>query len=415
MSLSLLLPAGLFALFSLALPLLLHLQRRRQTPAPRLFAALAYVDPQALPRKRVRIHDWPLLLLRLLLLAAIALLLAQPLLHGRAGPAWVLLWPGLDPAQAGEQPEGAELRWLLPGFPAVDVRAAPPALESSEPFSLLRQLAFERPVEQKLSLRLPSRIDGLDGALPALGRAIDWQIVETGIEASESLPGPSLQVAVLGEPPQALVALQDYLASEVAPRLSLIEANSPADATTVEVLLQLGAGALPEAWQTWLEAGGRVLRIASAAAAEQAAEPGAGAVADADAEGHETDAGASAGADTPGIAARASDAAAALLWQGEHAQVSRERVGMGELRTLDCPLVPVCLPELYEGNFPALFASWLASPPSPPDAGLAQALAPIEGGPAPQPVGEPLRVPLLALILLLLALERWLAAARPRP
>jgi hypothetical protein len=415
MSLSLLLPAGLFALFALALPLLLHLQRRRQTPAPRLFAALAYIDPQALPRKRLRIQDWPLLILRLLLLAAIALLLAQPLLQGRAGPHWVLLWPGLDPAQAGVVPEGAELRWLLPGFPEVDARATPPSVERPEPLSLLRQLAFERPLEQKLSLRLPSRIEGLDGALPALGRAIDWQIVQTGIEASESLPAPPLQVAVLGEPPQVFVALQNFLASEDAPRLSLIEAGaaptSSADAADAEVVLQFGAAALPEAWQTWLETGGRVLRIASAAPAESAA----GAAGDTGAEGHETDAGASEGADTPGIAARASDAAAVLFWQGEHAQVSRERVGMGELRTLDCPLVPACLPELYEGNFPALFASWLAPPPSPPDAGLAQALAPIEGGPAPQPVGEPLRAPLLALILLLLALERWLAAARPRP
>ena len=61
---SLLLPSALFALLALALPLLIHLQRRRETPPPRLFAALAYIDPQARPKQRVRLRDRLLLLLR---------------------------------------------------------------------------------------------------------------------------------------------------------------------------------------------------------------------------------------------------------------------------------------------------------------------------------------------------------------
>ena len=86
MNLSLLLPAGLFALGALLLPLLIHLQRRRETPPPRLFAALAFIDQQARPKRRLRFRDLPLLLLRLLLLAVLALLLAREglpvLVHG---------------------------------------------------------------------------------------------------------------------------------------------------------------------------------------------------------------------------------------------------------------------------------------------------------------------------------------------
>jgi hypothetical protein len=420
LSLSLLLPAGLFALLALALPLLMHLQRRRQTPAPRLFAALAYVDPQALPRERVRLFDWPLLLLRLLLLAAIALLLAQPLLHGRAGPEWVLLWPGLDPARAGALPEGAELRWLLPDFPRVDAQAAPPTVDDHfAQLSLLRQLAFERPLEQKLSLRLPARIEGLDGALPALGREIGWQVVESEVEPVASVPAAALQVAVLGEPPAAFASLQNFFASEAEPRVLLMQAQAEGAA---EVLLQFGAEPLPDAWQKWLHDGGRVLRIddrleagceGSGPLRLAAGAPQAGADAADGSGGH----GPGAEADDvkqPSLTRAASKSEAAVLWQGQRARLVGERIGAGELRTLDCALAPARLPELFEGDFPDLFTAWLAAPAEPVSEGIAQALAPIEGGPTPQPAGAPLRTPLLWLIVLLLAAERWLAASRPR-
>jgi len=415
MSLSLLLPAGLFALLALALPLLLHLRRRRQTPPPRLFAALAYVDPQALPRARVRIEDWPLLLLRLLLLAAIALLLAQPLLHGRAGPHWVLLWPGLDPASAGAAPEGAELRWLAPGFPEVDPQTeTQPGRGEAAPLSLLRQLAFERPREQKLSVRVPARIEGLDGALPALGRAIEWQIVEAGPAPGQNEPAPPLHVAVLGAPPAAFVALKNYFAEDAPPRLSFTDAQPERGA---EVLLQFGDEPLPAVWQRWLQDGGRVLRLAVSDAADpkvgnlHATEPDAAldAVDSELAETQDIDADAAAHADANQVAPEFLS-----LWQGQHARLHSQRVGRGELRTLGCALTPECLPELHEGGFPDVFVAWLRPMPAVPDAGTARALSPIEGGPEPQPVGEPLRMPLLVLILLLVAAERWLAASRPR-
>ena len=119
MNLVLLLPAALGALLALAIPLLLHLARREQQ-RPVVFAALRWLRERPKPRRRVRFDEWPLLLVRLLLLALLAFWLARPVLTG-AGDAtpWTVVAPGVPEAQLrqlGETGKG-ELRWLAPGFP----------------------------------------------------------------------------------------------------------------------------------------------------------------------------------------------------------------------------------------------------------------------------------------------------------
>ena len=236
---SLLLPTALFALLALALPLLIHLQRRRETPPPRPFAALAYIDPQARPKQRVRLRDRLLLLLRLLLLAVLALLLAQPLLHGRAGAPWVLLWPGLDPAQVGAVDEDAELRWLAPGFPRIDALSS---VEANQPFSLLRQLAFERPLEQEIDVRVPRELDGWDGVPLQLGRAVEWTVLPVELPALPSEPRAqrvAVQVMDGVEPEQrrVLTALRAYFEGlgEGSP-LRFVEAGEAPPAEGVDAL-----------------------------------------------------------------------------------------------------------------------------------------------------------------------------------
>ncbi len=246
---SLLLPTALFALLALALPLLIHLQRRGETPPPRLFAALAYIDPQARPKQRVRLRDRLLLLLRLLLLAVLAFVLAQPLLHGRAGPPWVLLWPELDPAQVDALNEDAELRWLAPGFPRVD---ALPSVEANQPFSLLRQLAFERPLEQELEVRVPRELDGWDGVPLQLGRAVEWTVLPVDLPALPAAPRAqrvAVQVMDGVEPEQhrALTALRAYFEAlgEGSP-LRLVEAGEAPPEEGVDALWVLASAPVIE-------------------------------------------------------------------------------------------------------------------------------------------------------------------------
>ncbi len=96
MSLGLLAPLGLAALAALLLPLLVHLSRSEEQ-VPTDFAALRWLAAKFRPRQRLRFEEIVLLVLRLLLVAALALLLARPVLLGSGGDAaWLVVLPGAD-------------------------------------------------------------------------------------------------------------------------------------------------------------------------------------------------------------------------------------------------------------------------------------------------------------------------------
>jgi hypothetical protein len=79
-----LVPAFLAGLAALAVPLLLHLrQRDRDTPVP--FPSLMFLEQLTIrTEQRQRVSDWPLLLLRLLLLSLLVFAFARPLFRSRA-------------------------------------------------------------------------------------------------------------------------------------------------------------------------------------------------------------------------------------------------------------------------------------------------------------------------------------------
>ena len=184
MSFSLLLPAAMAALGALLLPLLIHLARRSQM-RPTSFAALRWLRRETRPQRRLRFEEWPLLLLRLLLLALLALWLARPALHGdQAGAAALVAVPGVDVeavrALAGE---GVQPRWLAPGFP--ELSQAPPA--TPVPISsLLRQLDMELPPDSSVTVAVPARLEGLDAQRPVLSRAVEWRVLPGAMPAREA-------------------------------------------------------------------------------------------------------------------------------------------------------------------------------------------------------------------------------------
>jgi hypothetical protein len=84
MSFSLLSPLLLLGLLGLALPVLAHLLGRER-PQKIRFAALRFVSPrEPVITQRRAIRDWPLLLVRLLLLALLVLVLARPVVGSEA-------------------------------------------------------------------------------------------------------------------------------------------------------------------------------------------------------------------------------------------------------------------------------------------------------------------------------------------
>ncbi len=192
-------PVWLAALAALALPVLIHLWNRR----PRRTVDFGSIQllagaPTSRSRSR-RITRWPLLLVRCLLLALLALLLAGPLLErageSESGPGWVLVSPELlrDWRQGGRrfeferhqfeesirslQAEGRPLRMFHPGFDPVSLAEGPLPEEDWDPWSLLRALEVQPEAPAEVWLFTSDRIRGVPGRRPHTRRRVHWNTI----------------------------------------------------------------------------------------------------------------------------------------------------------------------------------------------------------------------------------------------
>lgn len=368
---TLLFPLGLAALAAGLLPLLIHLARRHPY-TPLDFAALRWLRAQIRPRQRIRFDDWPLLLVRLLLLAALALLLARPALTGPAPApdAWTVVAPGLDAAALRGSAADRTWHWLAPGFPAID--QAPPASSASLP-SLLRELDAQLPAGTALAVHVPDPLPGLDGARLQLSREVRWHtqpMPVTPPQIAAALP----RLRVHGE---ASATAQHWLnALQRAWGVQALPSPLAGDALPErgEIGVWSRSDALPANWQAWLRDGGRIVTAGKPAASAR--------ILLRDAEG------------------------APLLWQ--------QRIGHGSLLALPGNWNAASNAALRDPRLPRALLLAL-QPPTAPRLGDARDHAPRRAVlPAATP---PLREPtpwLLLAIVLLFALERWMASSAQR-
>lgn len=174
MNFALLVPGALAALAALAIPLLLHIAKRSDERRT-VFAALRWLREKPKPRQRLRFDEIPLLVARLLLLAALAVLLARPLLRNvDQGKHWVVALPGIsaDAVRKAANDDSAELHWLAPRFPKIESGEA----RSDVAFpSLLRELDATLPATTALTVIVPEQLSGADAQRPALGRKVEWK------------------------------------------------------------------------------------------------------------------------------------------------------------------------------------------------------------------------------------------------
>ncbi|MDH1194109.1 BatA domain-containing protein [Stenotrophomonas sp. GD03958] len=368
---TLLFPLGLASLAAGLLPLLIHLARRHPY-TPLDFAALRWLRAQIRPRQRIRFDDWPLLLVRLLLLAALAILLARPALTGPAPApiAWTVVAPGLDATALRGTAEAGNWHWLAPGFPAID--QVPPASTASLP-SLLRELDAQLPAGTALTVHVPDPLPDLDGARLQLSREVQWRPQPMPVAAQPGAAAmPRLRVHS-----DAPAAAQRWLnAVQRAWGLPSPLAPLPTDALPErgEIGVWSRSDALPANWQAWLRDGGRVMTAGKPAASAS--------ILLRDAEG------------TP------------LLWQ--------QRIGHGYLLSLPGDWNAASNAALRDPRLPRALLLTL-QPPTAPRLGDAHDQAPQRAAlPAATP---PLREPtpwLLLAIVLLFALERWMASSACR-
>lgn len=382
MSAALLLPMALAALAALALPLLIHLARRSEQ-RPTVFAALRWLREKPRPRSRLRFDEWLLLLLRLLLLALLALWLARPVLFGaQSQTAWLAVAPGLEPARAVAGLETTELerRWLTPGFPGLDT---PAPVAPADLASVLRELDATLPPGVALTVAVPARFDGADGARLRLSRPVQWRVVDAGVAAD----APPVREAALAPPPiryapqraqaaaylRAAVAAWDErgIAVDAAP---LAQAFDP----QAQALIWLAPGPVPQTVRDWVARGGRVLLDAQALWPE-------------------------AKFDAP-------------LWRDAQGavRVVGARVGRGQALRFAGAVEPRAWPALTQPGFAAALRDLFAAQAPSPARVAARDYAPVGGGPAFAAPPLDLRPWLALLAAALFLLERWLATRSKR-
>ena len=408
MSLGLLLPIGLAALAALLLPLLLHLERQSES-RPTDFAALRWLSARLRPRRRLRLEEMLLLLLRLLLVASIALLFAKPVLFGAQGGApRVLVAPGVELADARAQvalPE-AQWHWLATGFPPIE---SPPPAGQQPLASLLREIDASLPVNTPVTVIVPGQVGGLDGERPRLARRVDWRTVRDdqmpAAKPAADLGAPARKAAPA--PPKLFVrhaadraASVRYLrAAAIAWRVSATAngaASAPSRASDVAAealdegpvslavpadarwLAWLAPGGLPPAIRAWIENGGVALLD------ERVALP-------------------------VGVLGVPS-------WRDVHGNVlaSTAALGKGRVVILGRTLLPETFPSLLAPEFPAGLRAALEPAPSPPQRAYSQALKPLPGGPRFPEMPQPVDTWLALLAAALFALERWFASSTRR-
>ncbi|MEO6226651.1 MAG: BatA domain-containing protein [Thermomonas sp.] len=388
MNIGLLLPSAVLALAALLVPLLVHLVR--QTEQKRIqFAALRWLVARAQPQRRPRFNEWLLLLLRLLLLALLALWLAQPVLHGRPDMRpWLVVHPAINLARVPASASHDEQRhWLAPGFPTLE---QPPPRDTTSIASLLRELDTTLPAGVAVRVLVPEQFDATDAQRAVLGRAIEWiPIRGTSSLARNHTPTP-LHVVAYADDMQRTVL--PYLhaaakawnsnASPTPPANTLREIEGINEISTGDTqLLWLASAGVPTQQHNWVQRGGVILLAEDTVSTSL------------DWHGAQ-------------VAWRSADGTPLALRMAD---------GKGAWVRMLVPFDPQSLPALLEPTFPDALQALLESTPPTAQRAWAEGYAPINATIASVPQApRPLGALLALLITLLFGIERWLATAPRR-
>jgi len=264
-------PLGLLALAALLVPILIHLIRR-PVPVVRL-GSLRFLTESHRRLKSVRWRDILLLVLRLGLLAALALLLAAPRWEPRAPKPvhWLLAVPGasLDEAARTEwerlRAEGFEARLLAAGFPRIDTLDVEMEPTVPDAWSLLREAGLRLSPGSRIVVFGPPRLAFFRGSRPALAgvevrwRTTDGASLRTAIDSSQSLPPARIAVrAAADRAEDARHVRAVVMALSAAGRNVMLTEEEP------DWIFQLGAVTLPDAWQARVEQGANLVTDAAA-------------------------------------------------------------------------------------------------------------------------------------------------------
>ena len=187
-------PIGLLAAIGIIVPVVIHLWNIKSGKTLKVGSISLLGTAFNQRSSHLKIADWPLLLLRCLLILLIGLLLAGPLYRARKQvtqqPGWILLekqefahaWKSYGTEMDSLLKNGYEIRDLHPGFARMELKDT--ALRYSRPaspplsyFSYIRQLNTEIQPGKKVYLYTSNQLNRLEGRLPATTVDLKWRFL----------------------------------------------------------------------------------------------------------------------------------------------------------------------------------------------------------------------------------------------
>ncbi len=368
----LLFPMALAALAAIIVPLVIHIARKSEQH-PTDFAALRWLRQKPRPRSRLRFDEWPLLLLRISLVALVALFLAAPVLFdATGGRPYVAIVPGADLTGVALN----EARWIAPGFP----RANEPAPTGEQPTaSLIRQLDAELPHDTALTIIVPQTMSGADADRLHLSRKVTWRIVKgvSPYREPQKAPASPLIIRHDGDHGSELRYLSAVSRAWRDGPVDIGDLDLPVSRTSM-TLAWLSGGTVPTKVLERVQAGGIALLPQDALLPNRS---------------------------TP-----------APIWRDADSAPIAEAIsfGRGRLIRFIRPLKPEAIPILLDPGFPEELRAVIQTPSAAPTRVMAKDYAPdtISRNFDPAPIDLH---PWIALcIAILFAVERWAAMRRSR-
>jgi hypothetical protein len=345
MSFAFLAPLGLTALIALGVPILIHLVRRIELRTTE-FAALRWISERIRPQRRIRFERPWLFLLRLLLLALVALLLARPVMNeaALAQRAWVVVAPGADVAAARAEISSvtSDWRWLAPGFPPIETSLTSGVVPVA---SLLRELDADLPRNTAVTVIVPAQLAGLDGERPILSRSVDWRVVPGEMPSGDERHAhPPITLAVrysaAAEPSLRFIRATVDAWNLREPGRYTLDARADSDVPTDSAhwLIWLGSD-LPANIGSWIDQGGVAL------------------------------------------VENRPNGTGVPIWRDARGEVlaRAEPHGRGRVVALSGAFTPAALPALLDAEFPSQLQNLLQEPHASPTRAPADAMRPVVG------------------------------------
>ena len=201
---SFLAPGALWALLALAVPLALHLRRRRVGPTIAV-GSIRHLEPLPTAERRgLRLRDRRLLLLRALIVAALALLLARPVLDRST--------PNTTPFALADSAAPRALLDSIRGVATVSVESL------DDPWRRVQEVDDSLPSGIPLIVAASASSDLYTGPRPTVARRIDWiPLGQTRLRPVSGAPSTQHSAPVSPLESKALAAALAAAAEEFGP------------------------------------------------------------------------------------------------------------------------------------------------------------------------------------------------------